>query len=108
MPTKAPKNTIKGEIERLVSEHQPIVIAQVAKAVLVSRHRVQKYCKRHGIDIAKLNEQVANGHETRVETTAPPPPKPRKKPKLDLGEVPSYKINLGAPKAVKVVLDTED
>ncbi|SAL76639.1 hypothetical protein AWB71_05286 [Caballeronia peredens] len=102
------KHTIRGEIEACLAEKRTLNYTHIAKAVGVSRHRVQKYCKNHHIDIEFLN---ANLHEA---PTLPPPTKPakpetentkRRKKKMNLGQTTNVKISLGAPVSVRISLD---
>ncbi|WP_175888202.1 hypothetical protein [Burkholderia contaminans] len=104
------KKTIQGAIQSFIANGQTMNANTIAKAVGVSRHRVLKYCKAHGIELDKLNSQVEAGNcNPELQTTTPEPTAPRakKKPLIKLAEPTRAKIQLATPNRAKIKLDRE-
>jgi hypothetical protein len=102
------KKTIYGTIQSFTKDGVPMNATTIAKAVGVSRHRVLKYCKSHGIELDKLNAAIESGKTIpQVQTTIPQPATSKKKKKtaIQLAQPNQVKIVLGTPKSVKVQLD---
>lgn len=105
MATKEPKHTIKGEIERAYAAKESFNANTIAKAVGVSRHRVLKFCKSHGIDIKAMNEDMHKPDASLTIAPAPPRSKnPKRVQKTVLKAPQNLKIALGAPRDIKVRL----
>ncbi|ONU47779.1 hypothetical protein [Burkholderia cenocepacia] len=101
------KKTIHGAIQGFIANGQTFNANTIAKAVGVSRHRVLKYCKSHGIELDKLNDQVEQGKRTlELQTTTPEvkAPKAKKKAAIKLSEPAQVKIQLATPNQVKIKL----
>lgn len=107
------KKTVHGAIQGFIANGQTMNANTIAKAVGVSRHRVLKYCRSHGIELDKLNSQVEqgiSGGAVELQTTTPEVKalKTKKKAAIQLAEPTRVKIQLATPNQVKIKLNRQN